>query len=538
MKTVFLGVSIYIFVSIPLWSYAQTGNVNLSNLAGFDGEPSLAVNPHNPANIIAGWMRLRLDGKIWIAVRSSFDGGSTWSPIQFIPHVQPDFGSADVSIAFHRSGLAYLLYIDYRMSPDTVGGVYLVHSTDGGLHWSQPREAVSTIGRPDLPLDRPWVAVDNSGGARDGTVYMSTMSAYWYSGAHHIYARSSSDTGATWSPLMRLDDAGFSPGLVTKSYGAISVGGDGTLYSAYVSYDTAASPFIRMYIAVTADGGATWERSVIPNVVLTASNFGYARGYCIAADPVRPGHAIVTWIDERFGDSDVLMKATTNGGLTWGSEVRINDDRAAIGVVQDLTWASYSPTGQLAIVWRDRRLTTPGPSAPFDIYARVSQDGGNTFEPNRRLSNASSPWIALGCCNSFLGVALTSDALMSAWGDYRTTDWDIYFQALSITVPVDQLPKGGAPELSITETYPNPFSGSTVITYDVPSAGNVSLKMYDMLGRHYTTLVDEWQNAGRHHATFTVPDSPSGTVYYGVLTAGACAASKKMILLGMRPSWR
>jgi hypothetical protein len=192
----------------------------------------------------------------------------------------------------------------------------------------------------------------------------------------------------------------------------------------------------------------------------------------------------------------------------------------------------------LAIVWRDRRLTGTASSAGFDIYAGVSQDGGSIFEPNRRVSSASSPWIALGCCNSFLGVALTSDALMSAWGDYRTTDWDIYFQAQSIAVPVDRIPRGASQELSITENYPNPFSNSTVITYEVPAAGTVSLKIYDMLGRHYKTLVDEWQDAGPHQSTFISPEHPTGNVYYGVLTAGSYATAKKMMLLVTRPSWR
>ncbi len=538
MHRFFLAVSFFILVSVPVCIYAQTENVNVSNLVSFDGEPSLAVNPQNPANIIAGWMRLRLDGKIWIAVRSSFDGGATWSPIQFLPHMQPDYGSADVSIAFHRSGLAYLLYIDFRMVPDTVGGVYIAHSTDGGLRWSEPREAVSTVGRPDLPLDRPWVVVDNSGGAKDGTVYMSVMSAYWYPGQHRIYTRSSSDSGATWSPLNRLDSDEYSPGLVTKSYGAISVGGDGKIYTAYISYDTSATPFLRMYAAVSSDAGATWQRAVIANVALWPNNFGYAQGYCIAADPVRPGHAVVTWIDERYGDSDVLLKRTTDGGRTWGAVVRINDDPEANGVAQDLVWASYSPTGQLAIVWRDRRIAVPGVSAPFDIYARVSPDGGGRFEPNQRLSSASSPWITLGCCNSFLGVALTGETLIAVWSDYRSNDWEIYFHSSSIAVLVDRNMRGALPELAIIENYPNPFSSSTVISYDVPAAGNVSLEIYDMLGRHYKTLVDEWRNAGRHQATFTAQDSPPGTVYYCVLSAGAFTTSKKMLLLGTRHSRR
>ncbi|MBL0174374.1 MAG: T9SS type A sorting domain-containing protein [Ignavibacteria bacterium] len=90
----------------------------------------------------------------------------------------------------------------------------------------------------------------------------------------------------------------------------------------------------------------------------------------------------------------------------------------------------------------------------------------------------------------------------------------------------------------MTQNYPNPFSSSTVITYEVPSAGNVSLKIYDMLGRRYQTLVDEWQNAGRHQSTFTAPDSPAGNVYSCVLTAGPFATSIHMMLLGARQTWR
>ncbi len=69
---------------------ADAQNINISNLLSFDGEPSLAVNPTNAGNLIAGWMRLRADGKVWIATKASFDGGNTWSAIQFLPHEFPD----------------------------------------------------------------------------------------------------------------------------------------------------------------------------------------------------------------------------------------------------------------------------------------------------------------------------------------------------------------------------------------------------------------------------------------------------------------
>lgn len=131
MKKVLFTVAISL---ISLIIQAQI-NFNLSNLVSFDGEPNIAVNPANQNNIIAGWMRLRLDGKIWIATKTSFDKGQTWSAIHFMPHDTIINSSADVSIAFHHSGIAYLSWINYRQIPDTAGAVFVSKSSDGGLTW-------------------------------------------------------------------------------------------------------------------------------------------------------------------------------------------------------------------------------------------------------------------------------------------------------------------------------------------------------------------------------------------------------------------
>ena len=129
----------YILILLSLFSYisavAQVNEQNLSPLLSFDGEPYLAVNPADPDNIIAGWMRLRLDGRIWIAVRNSFDNGQTWGNYQFLPHTDTGYHSADVSIEFHGSGTAYLSYVDVDWS-DTTAFVYVTKSIDGGVSWS------------------------------------------------------------------------------------------------------------------------------------------------------------------------------------------------------------------------------------------------------------------------------------------------------------------------------------------------------------------------------------------------------------------
>ncbi len=267
-------------------------------MGGFDGEPYIAVNPTNPKNIIAGWMRGRLDGKVWIAVKSSFDEGNTWSDIQFMPHDTILNGSADVSIAFNRYEIAFLSYINFRQTPDTAGAIYVVSSSDGGKNWSEPVNVFDMKDKPDLPIDRPWIALDNSGGKNDGAIYLTAMSAYWYIGQHHIYLKTSTNNGKSWSDIKQIDNAEYTVGLMTKSYPAISVGADGTAYIAYHTYDTTASKVVRIYYATTNDLGNTFQRGVITNAFYLKANTGdFAKAYCISADAYRNGNVAFTWID-------------------------------------------------------------------------------------------------------------------------------------------------------------------------------------------------------------------------------------------------
>lgn len=78
--------------------------------------------------------------------------------------------------------------------------------------------------------------------------------------------------------------------------------------------------------------------------------------------------------------------------------------------------------------------------------------------------------------------------------------------------------------------YPNPFNPSTTISYAIPEAGYVSLKVYDTTGRLVETLVSSHKPAGRYEVSFNAEGLPSGTYLYR-LTAGSYSASGKMMLL-------
>ena len=78
--------------------------------------------------------------------------------------------------------------------------------------------------------------------------------------------------------------------------------------------------------------------------------------------------------------------------------------------------------------------------------------------------------------------------------------------------------------------FPNPYNGSTEIIYALPSAGNATLKVYNLLGRKVADIKDGYHEAGKHRVVFDAVNLPSG-IYLYVLHAGGKSITKKMILM-------
>ncbi len=82
----------------------------------------------------------------------------------------------------------------------------------------------------------------------------------------------------------------------------------------------------------------------------------------------------------------------------------------------------------------------------------------------------------------------------------------------------------------LSQNYPNPFNPTTVINYQLSSVGNVTLKVYDILGREVATLVNERQIAGNHTVSFDGSRFASGVYFYRLVT-GNKIQTMKMVLV-------
>lgn len=85
-------------------------------------------------------------------------------------------------------------------------------------------------------------------------------------------------------------------------------------------------------------------------------------------------------------------------------------------------------------------------------------------------------------------------------------------------------------EFSISQNYPNPFNPATKITYSLPEAGEVKLRIFDALGREVSLLIDAFENAGRHTVEFNGRNLSSGVYFYRIEYQNNFV-TKKMILI-------
>jgi mannan endo-1,4-beta-mannosidase len=134
----------------------------------------------------------------------------------------------------------------------------------------------------------------------------------------------------------------------------------------------------------------------------------------------------------------------------------------------------------------------------------------------------SSPQIRSG-----KDVSDISDSSFS----YSLDSASVYHIVLQTSVITGVSAPAGLPAgFALCQNYPNPFNPATVISYEVPADGQVTLKVYDLLGREVGTLVNRFQRTGRYSVTFDASRLASG-VYVCGLASGGHTAARRMLLM-------
>jgi hypothetical protein len=353
---------------------------------GFFNEPSVAVNPGNPKQMVTAY-------QINASVAYSRDGGLHWNLAKGT--APSDYRmSGDVSISYDADGRAILCYIafdklgttNYWGHNATRNGIFVRRSPDGGATWeSEAHAVISHPTEPGIPFeDKPYIVAD----VQPRSPYRGNLYVGWtqFTLANSVMLLSrSSDGGITWSSPTKISTH---DGLPRDDNGSVegftgAVGPEGSLYVVW-------SEGTDIVFTWSRDGGRTFARA--RNIVPIAPPYfqvaGVSRangfpqigwGPCPAgAHGSRAGILYVTWSDYRNGDVDVFSITSRNGGRSWSHPVRVNTDTVHNGSDQYFQWLAVDPAdGAANVVFYDRRGDPENQSA-IVVLAR-STDQGQTW---------------------------------------------------------------------------------------------------------------------------------------------------------------
>jgi photosystem II stability/assembly factor-like uncharacterized protein len=351
-------------------------------------------------------------------------------------------------------------------------------TTNGGLNWS-------TVSVPNWDYGEISFLNINTGiiAAGPGTIFIQT-----YNG------------GSTWIQRNAVDYIGkiqYIDSLLIYATGGYSVmksvnGGinwfqiDTSSYYLnfrslfFVNKDTGTVVGRDALVRTTTNGGVNWTTRIVGIPI----QFGDSTLFDVMFGNAQTGYAC--------GNNGIVIK-TTNGGLNW----------------------NYKPTGTLnslpGIYFTDANT---GTVVGNPVIYRTINGGDNwisqTYPLNEPLRGvyfvtANTGWIA-----GFNGLIL-----------YTSNGGMVWLDPNSNNIPMD---------FAIYQNCPNPFNPFTKIYYTIPKRSNVTLVVYDCLGRQVKTLVNETKEAGYYNETLDGTSLASGIYFYNI-EAGNYHNSKKMVLV-------
>src|SRR6266704_5282579 len=385
-------------------------------------EPSVALNPSDPQQLVAG-ANDQLSTRDWLAVYSSLDGGITWTNGQ-IPTTGTLGGfqeASDPAVSFSQNGTLYYsgvaFNVDRRSGTAVDGTIFVSKSADDGSTFPLITIVASGSNRiSGIFNDKPYIGVDQTTGPFAGRVYVS-WTRFTSASTSDIMVSHSSDGGSSFSSPMKISNSLLNQGSVPV------VGPDGTLF--VVWNDLSNNQIME---AKSIDGGVSFSSPVVVSSVVAlpqppsflANSVFRVNSFPTAAADDTNGNVYVAWADDGSGYADILSSRSLDGGVTWSKPIRVNDDTTTND--HFFPWMTVSH-GLLSVDFYDRRLDPQ--NHLVDVFYAESADGGVSFSPNVRVTDVpfNPDAIIFSSGQSFIGdyIGVASNGTLAhpVWTDNR-----------------------------------------------------------------------------------------------------------------------
>ena len=386
----------------------------------------------------------------------SIDGGQT-----FLPNVMVDDGVGAAflpTLAVGDDVTIYVAWTDERPGFN-YKQVYFSKSTDGGLTFTPDVLVNDTAGGiKNHPHRNPSMAVDSA-----GVIYIAYDDGRNGPGNYDIYFSKSTDGGFTFPNDVLVNDT--IGDILNDTRPALALSKDSDIY---ISWNKA---FQWLYVSKSTDGGISFSPDVQVNDTITES-------WTNSMDVDGRGYVHIVWKDGRDGNANIYYSRSTDGGLTFSPNIRVND-AAHEPEPQAYPSMCVDDSGVVYAVWED------GPATHPDIYFTLSTDKGDSafVEPNVKVTDIPSD---SGMFNPSIAVG-NSGKVYVLWKDFRNDFWngDIYF-ATGVVSGIEEEEPDHSPKTTEVRLFchPNPFRDRVEIEYCIgQSAEGIELKVYDLTGR-------------------------------------------------------
>lgn len=355
---------------------AVAGRVDHIDVVG--REPMLAEHPDGTL-FVAGYGEPR--PTLW----KSSDRGVTWSRVDVGTEADGAIGNSDVDLAISPDGTLWFASMLYDRTANEGRQIAIGASRDAGASWRW-----TTVSKARFD-DRPWIEV-----TPDGTAH-----AIWNDGSGIAYI-TSRDRGASWSPTIRIHDRGGSSHLAVGPAGELAVritplSASGNKYDEGVDL-----------IAVSIDGGASWQKQSAPGVR------DWSPDFMSDATPrwVEPlawdaaGRLYSLWTDKK----GVRLARSDDRGAHWTTRTLIETTAPAFfpylvargeGELA-ATWFTASTNDMHDLRWYAARVDGAAAETP-----RVTVSAPHSLESRRRREQ-DGPFLN-DTAGEYLGAALLRD---------------------------------------------------------------------------------------------------------------------------------
>jgi len=360
----------------------------------------------------------------------SFDGGASWPVQGHIPGYEGWTDNTDPVGAFDFYGNFYFLNLPYQfyynsdgshnfqinqnkepnptVSPEVISVEVRPHGAGSAGDWITQHNGhldyVAAYDAKGREPDKQWIAVDTN----PGSPFFNRVYAMWavFDGCCTAktfvsYAQASSDgTHSDWSAPIRLPDGSNNPQGTT--YVLPHVDGDGVLYTPLTN--TAPSKGYccdKITMIKSTDGGVTWSVTsvVADNIAAPPARFanttfrdGIETTFTVGRQKVAGRYPLyVAYEDYSTGVDNIQLTASYDGGVSWSSPIKVNDNVSPVDEFQPGLAAASN--GTISVSFYDRRLACAAQGTDEAAAAGLALDRANP-----RYSGSLPPYGATNYC--------------------------------------------------------------------------------------------------------------------------------------------